>query len=451
MSKSLCKSCEYERLNNVIVSKDTWPPHFPLEIGDAANCNKASMWAGVIGISESSVRRHFAHSVYVIDWRGIEELDDEFFDSLDGSFIRGDGYRKSETTDGKKEIDWRGSEISLEDGRAYVRNSGDNPDDYDISVRSIAYGEGLWSNRISVTPKKSGASDLLTELSDIDLPTLYHNVKLPRTRSTFGVTTHSSLVVVWADVQVGKTGSRGGTEDLIKRVKSKLSKLEDYANSQHCEDAFFLSVGDEVESFENTPQQAFTNDLSFPQQLDLELTFELDYIKMLAEVYDDVTVSGVSSNHCRWRSGKNVLGKPSDDYGLYLKKQLEKALRLNSDFDHVSFSYPNDWDETHAVNVRGTRIGLAHGHQVSNPNSVESWWQKQAFGSQPIADADILITGHFHSFIQRYFGSKLWIQAPTLDNGSDWYRNLQGSDSEPGLLVFRVTDDGFDQGSLNIL
>jgi len=297
------------------------------------------------------------------------------------------------------------------------------------------------------------------ELSAIDLPTLYSEAQRSVGAPLMAALPEKATVVVWADVQVGKTGSRGGTPELIERVAQKKAALLDYIVQQgNGGEAFFLSVGDEVESFENTPQQAFTNDLSFPQQLDLELTFELDMVRMLAMTHQKVTVAGCSSNHCRWRAGKNALGKPSDDYGIYLKQQLEKALRLNQDYNHVEFQYPDEWDETMSVEFNGTRMGIAHGHQVNNPNAIEKWWTEQAFGQQAIADADILLTGHFHTFRAQPMGrsartgkNRWWLQAPTLDNGSDWFRNLRGSDSDPGLLVFQVDEHGLDLSSLTIL
>ena len=39
---------------------------------------------------------------------------------------------------------------------------------------------------------------------------------------------------------------------------------------------------------------------------------------------------------------------------------------------------------------------------------------------------------------------RLWLQAPTLDNGSDWLTRLTGESSRPGLLVFTTTPDGWD-------
>ena len=47
--------------------------------------------------------------------------------------------------------------------------------------------------------------------------------------------------------------------------------------------------------------------------------------------------------------------------------------------------------------------------------------------------------------------SKWWLQAPTTDNGSSWFRNVGGGDSDAGLLVFDITPDGFDLSSLTVL
>ncbi len=44
-----------------------------------------------------------------------------------------------------------------------------------------------------------------------------------------------------------------------------------------------------------------------------------------------------------------------------------------------------------------------------------------------------------------------WVQAPTLDGGSDWYRAKSGLDTPPGVLTFSVRrDTGFDVGSLDL-
>src|SRR5690606_5545239 len=83
------------------------------------------------------------------------------------------------------------------------------------------------------------------------------------------VSTERALVVAWADLQVGKVGSRGGTEELITRVMEKLAALEKHTKRVKADSVYLIDAGDCVESFENTPEQGFTNDLSFPEQIRL--------------------------------------------------------------------------------------------------------------------------------------------------------------------------------------
>lgn len=255
-----------------------------------------------------------------------------------------------------------------------------------------------------------------------------------------------ALVVCWADLQVGKVDVRGGTDELIDRVLTKLAKLEDYAERYLCDSAYLFDLGDCVEGFENTPGQAFTNDLSLPEQLRVSRRLTTEAITRLARSHDRVVAATVPSNHAQWRRGKGKLGKPTDDFGIEIMTSIADAFELNpAAYGHVSFVVPQPWEETISLDVEGTVIGAAHGHQVNRPERVPDWWAKQAHGGQPVADADILLTGHFHHARILATGrnphtnrGKWWIQAPTLDNGSSWYRHQGGDDSDPALMVFTV-------------
>ena len=270
----------------------------------------------------------------------------------------------------------------------------------------------------------------------------------------------SATVVLWADPQTGKVASRGGTAQLIERQQGYLEGIEAYSRKHRNDAAYLFDLGDLVEGFENTSSQAFTNDLSLMDQIDVATTVELEAVKTLARTHGSVIMAGVGSNHCRWRSGKGALGLPGDDWGIFALKQIRKALAMNPDrFGHVSVVWPDKHEETLALDVAGTIVGLAHGHQVNNPDQIPLWWAKQTHGGQALADADILLTGHFHHLrIQptgqnRHTGrSKWWLQAPTQDNGSDWWRQgAGGSDSDPGLLIFTVDSTGWIRDSLTLL
>lgn len=303
--------------------------------------------------------------------------------------------------------------------------------------------------------------------ASFDLPSLFAEV---RTKAVIdSVTTYlkptvekksnRTLVVPFSDLQAGKVGSRGDSQALIERVYEKKGKLAQYIKQQGCSEAVFLDGGDVVESFENTAQQGFTNDLSIMQQLDLAGTLEQEFITLLAETHDKVTVAGVPSNHSAWRRGKDILGRPSDDWGLFLLKQIQKAYKLAPDtFGHVEFQFPGDWEKSLTIDVQGLGVGLVHGED-SSLAQMENWWAKQVHGNSPIADADILITAHYHTLGLKPSGrsrktgkQKYWIATPTLDNGSDWYANKSGSDSDPGLMAFVVDSEiGFDLQSFTVL
>jgi hypothetical protein len=315
-------------------------------------------------------------------------------------------------------------------------------------------GEWLTSYRVSVE-KNVG--------EDIDLPALVQEVKAQiryvEDKPQVERNPDRTLVVPFADLQVGKVGSRGDSEALIERLLDKRDKLADYIDEQRCADAIFLDLGDVIEGFENTAQQSFTNDLTPMQQLDLAITIEQDFIALLAGTHDRVTVGGVPSNHAAWRKGKDYLGRPADDWGLFALKQIERVYsQFEGTYDHVDFVYPEEWEKALYLEAQGMGIGVVHGDE-SSLAQMENYWAKHVHGASALAKADILLTGHYHTFKVGSSGrslrtgkQKYWIAAPTLDNGSDWWANKTGSDSDPGLVVFVVDKEkGFDLQSLDVL
>jgi hypothetical protein len=295
--------------------------------------------------------------------------------------------------------------------------------------------------------------DRESEGDRLDVEDLVRAVKAVRRKTAPVPTgTERALVVPWADLQVGKVGSRGDSEDLVNRVLEKLDALEAHARSVKADTAYLIDVGDCVESFENTPQQGFTNDLSFPEQLRLARRLFTEAALRLSKLHSRVVCAAVPSNHGRWRRGKDALGKPGDDYGIETLTAVADAFALNPDaLGHVSFVVPDVWQESLTLDVYGTLLGVVHGHQVNRPERLATWWAGQAHGGQPVADADILLSGHFHHLWVTATGrsahtgrSKWLVQAPTLDNGSDWYRLRSGHDSDPALLTFTVDANGWD-------
>jgi hypothetical protein len=296
-------------------------------------------------------------------------------------------------------------------------------------------------------------TDRAGEAERLDLDEIIRLVReTPREQPPAPTGSGRALVIAWADLQVGKVGSRGGTEELIARVMSKLDALERYLDEHPVDSAYLIDTGDCIEGFENTPGQPFTNDLSLPEQLRVARRLQSEALVRLARRVPRVVASAVPSNHTKWRRGKGQLGKPGDDFGIENLVGIADAFALNPDaFSHVSFVVPDTWQETLSFDIEGTILAVAHGHQVARPDGVPRWWADQVHGGQPAADADVLLTGHFHHVRVQPTGrshhtgrAKWWLQAPTLDNGSDWFRLMRGDDSDPALMVFTIGPSGWD-------
>ena len=287
---------------------------------------------------------------------------------------------------------------------------------------------------------------------DVDLPALYNEVRKTKYKPVDHDGAEATIVVCWADIQTGKVDHLGGLEEMLHRLEQKRTNLTAYLKTQKFDHIVVADVGDIIEGFSNFPAQHRTNCLSLMDQVDVAATEFWKTIRLCAQ-YAPVDVLSIPSNHCAWRrEGKNA-GKPTDDWGLHINKRLE---RLNEETQlPVTFYRPPDWMETLQFDIRGTVLGLAHGHQVNSPAQIPNWWSKMSHHG--ILNADVLVTGHFHFFKvepsgRTASGRSTWhIQAPTLDNGSAWVLNKQGEDGDTGLCVFRIDQEGFDLTGIKVL
>lgn len=338
----------------------------------------------------------------------------------------------------------------VENDNALLREFGYNPDEIEI-IGTInqwrkQMPDGEW--RVSYYFKHRPRT------ANWDLPALYQAAKRkPKTKAACTPNSRTTVVAL-SDAQIGKTGSRGGTPELVDRLYEKRELLDKHLRKVKPESLVLAEAGDLFEGFESGGNPMFTNDLSLAQQIDMAVTEVYEFVVLMAK-YGPVNVMCVPSNHTAWRNGKQNLGRPGDDLGLLAHRQVEKVAKA-AGID-ATWHYPPEYDEATVLSVRGTNVGMVHGNQY-NHGGAGKWWAQQQHGGQPVGSADILIGGHYHVLNVIPTGrnphtgrSKWFVQAPTLDNGSDWFRNRAGEDSDPGLLVFDITDEGFDLQSLTVL
>lgn len=325
----------------------------------------------------------------------------------------------------------------------FLEAAGMNPEEYEV----------IGTPRVSKWQQKEGGEFLTSfrftfrkKTSEIDLPLLYAEAKKSiKNKAVVTPKTDKALVILWSDLQVGKVDHRGGTKELIERVELTKVKLIEQVKKEKPSKVIFCDVGDTIENFINAADQhqLRTNDLSIMEQVDLATTLAWDTLKSLCEYVPEILYASVGSNHCQFRVNKQKVGVPSDDWGIHIGRtlaRLAKEVGLP-----IRFIEPQPHDESLAIDVfeDGFHIlGLWHGHQSPRPDQVPTWWRQQAFGRQPVAEATIGVSGHFHHLRIVELGStprgtsRFWVQASTMDSGSGWWKRQAGEDSQPGLVTF---------------
>jgi len=333
------------------------------------------------------------------------------------------------------------------DVEGFLREAGINPDEIEIvgeprvSRWQVARPfplDPMWMTSVRIRWVKRNAQ--------INLPLLYSLAKKTKPVAPKPVESGKALVILWSDLQVGKVDDRGGVDALIHRVAQTQLALIKKVKAVKPEKIIFCDVGDTIENFGNAADlhQLQSNDLSIMQQIDLATSLAWSCLKELAK-FAPITYLSVGSNHCQWRVNKQRVGKATDDWGIHIGRtlaRLSKEVGLD-----ITFFEPAPHDESLALDIFGDGfhvLGMVHGHQANRPDAMPDWWRKQAFGKQPVQAATVLVSGHFHHLRVLELGStqrgssRYWVQASTLDNGSNWWRTSQGEDSQPGLVCFEL-------------
>lgn len=262
-------------------------------------------------------------------------------------------------------------------------------------------------------------------------------------RPAADVSPPSTLVVVVSDLQVGKTDRAGGTEETVRRVRSAVAHIADWAAGRYRR-IILVDCGDSTEGFCNTVSQAQTNDLPLTFQIRTAQALLADTLRALAPAAPEVTYVAVPSNHCQVRTGIGRSSRasfPGDDYGLLIADNMRQIVAGRPGYEHVQFEVPEKRLESLTVRAAdGTVMGVTHGHAAGSKSRVADWFRGQAFGCVAgMQHARVLLHGHWHSFsVQTVGDSRQIICAPTMDPGSSWFQNAAGESSLPRLLTFEL-------------
>ncbi|MEV5068938.1 hypothetical protein MRBLMI12_000495 [Microbacterium sp. LMI12-1-1.1] len=327
-----------------------------------------------------------------------------------------------------------------------LRKDGFDPDDFETSHSHSVWMQHtrdqvtkvLYANKFIARKRPQKVREALVSHAEVmEAIRTFHFIPSERAFQDAG------FILMPTDLQTGKVDIAGGTAETAEQVLTSFSKAAEIIKEERPRQVAMVDAGDVVENVFNTSAQLGTNDRDLPHQVVEAMALMQKGIQMLAPHCSDLRYAAVSSNHGAFRVGpKAPAGDAHADYGIAVAKLLGIALELNpAAFGHVTVQVPKPHMESLAFDIAGTRIGAVHSHQASSADKISEWWKGQALGRLPVADADFLLAGHWHSLRVQQAGDGRWIfVGPSSDRGSSWFTNLKGDQATSGMLSFFTAD-----------
>ena len=296
-------------------------------------------------------------------------------------------------------------------------------------------GEWLQSFRVSLKPATLRGS--LLDIGDLEK-------EIKRWRPGKGLKpTTGDLTALYCsgDTQWGKDAG-DGTAGTVARVLNGIS--ESVARHKELKgrgigQIALPQLGDCIEGVVSQGGKiAGRIDLPLTSQIRLGRRMLLEWVKAFAPLTESLIIPVVPGNHDE--SHRQLITDPMDSWQIEIVQQVLDICKENPALAHIQGRFAERDHSTLAVNLSGVIVGFAHGHQARD---IPKWLAGQSLGRTEIGASEILITAHYHHYRAQQVGPNLWIQIPSMDGGSSWFRDRQGLESPPGIVSL-VVGEGYD-------
>jgi predicted phosphodiesterase len=313
------------------------------------------------------------------------------------------------------------------------------------------HGEWLESVRVNLLPIGVDRAERL------DAEQLIDEIKKWKPERGIKMGTGEGAYAVFpSDQQIGKKTGSGGTQQSIDRLlnltSQSVARFKGLQKMGLNLGTIVLGLpGDHVEG--NTSQNGrlqglAASDLGLTEQVRVARRLLMAQIKALAPYCERLIVPVVNGNHDEVT--RQVSADPADGWNVEIASAVQDACAENPALSHVDFRYPASGHQTLTVDINGTMLGLFHGHQA-NQNNVLKYLSQQSAGQTALGGADLWVSGHFHNFRTMDIGDRLWVQCPTTDPGSEWFRDRAGLESKPGLLTMVFGGDYDPRENISVI
>lgn len=250
------------------------------------------------------------------------------------------------------------------------------------------------------------------------------------------------------DLQIGKPdgdGTEGTIDRFMVKTDAAVARLKELRKMGRPVSGIVLPwLGDCIEGLVSQGgalAAAGRLDLTMTEQLRVYRRLMLHQIQQFAPLSDRILVPVVPGNHDEVQRVGKVVRRYDDSWAVEGAVAVADALKLAPGYEHVAFVFPARDEMTITLDVAGTPVGFAHGHQFGR--DPVKWWAGQAHGMQPIGSATLLLAAHLHHLRVEQGGAKTFIQIPALDGGSTWWRHKTGQDAPAGMVSLLIGDGGW--------
>lgn len=250
----------------------------------------------------------------------------------------------------------------------------------------------------------------------------------------------ANWVLATGDWQLGKSDNDGvegtierildGTDKAVDRIR-ELKRLKRWPGA-----ATLALTGDCVEGFlSQNGGNIWRTTLTMTEQVRLYRRLVMDMVIKLSKEVDSLLVTAVPGNHGETvRVAGKMATRIDDSWDLDSVVAVAEALTHNTDaYGHVAFHIPQPDEGEVVVDLAGTIVAIAHGHQAPR-GDVPRWVAEHAKNMSAVGDAHLIITGHHHHLAMKTLGPRTWIQVPAMESESTWWKHRTGEVSMPGMV-----------------
>lgn len=290
-----------------------------------------------------------------------------------------------------------------------------------------------------------------------DLEAIYHDIIKAKKASKPAPTGGSTFVVALSDWQTGNRDGGGVTKQVEEiaalpgKIASRLKALR--KSGVEIGHVVIAGLGDLVEgTCGHYPAQQFRIEVDRRDQMKIVRRGIRDIVMAIAPLAEKVTVTAVGGNHGENRglNGK-AFTTTGDNDDVAVFEQLAEAFSMNDEaFPNISWRIPGERLTT-SMEINGKIIAFTHGHLSKAGNNaaqaVWNWWKDQAHGrAHPgVADADILVVGHYHHFNAKEQEGRALFVCPSIVPVGEYFQDTYGVSTRAGTLTFCVSEDGWSE------